>query len=421
MQSKGHKQSQSREIRQDTLIVGVDVGSQEHEANMTTISNKNLGTLKFTNNRRGFDEFWSAIMKAKWNAGCRDILLGFESTGTYGEPLQHYLLEKPVKLVQVNPMHTKKHKDICDNSPLKSDKKDSQVITDIIKIGRWISLVVPTGDKAILRRLSHTREKLVRDRTAHYNRLLQQYGLIFPEFSSVIKNIKSKTAQYLLSKYPTPDDYGFLSAEELSKELRKVSCGRFGMKQAEALLEAANSSIFIKQGLYGILFEIKQILKQLEYTNSFIAEVEAEIKATLERVPDSKEIVRIPGLKAMTVAAVIGEIGDFSAFRTAKEVQKFAGLNLYEISSGLHKGQVHITKVGRGLLRKTLYFAALNTVRKGGIMHDYYKSLIDKGKPKTKALIAVSRKLLRIIFAIVRDNSKFIENYQETKIMKKAA
>ena len=170
-----------------------------------------------------------------------------------------------------------------------------------------------------------------------------------------------------------------------------------------------------------ILFEIKQILKQLEYTNRFIAEVEAEIKMTLERVPESEEILRIPGLKSTTVAAVIGEIGDFSFFSTAKEVQKFAGLNLFEISSGLHKGQVHITKVGRGFLRKILYFAALNTVRKGGIMHDYYKRLIDKGKPKTKALVAVSRKLLRVIFAIVRDNSKFIENYHETKIMKKAA
>jgi len=419
MKSEVH--TKSREIMQDTLIVGVDIGSQEHAAYITTISGKKLGSLNFANNRRGFEEFWAAITKAKWNSCCRDILLGFESTGTYGEPLQHYLLEKPVNLVQVNPMHTKKTKDICDNTPLKSDEKDSQVITDIIKLGKWISVVVPKGDKAILRRLSHTRERLVRDRTAHYNRLRQQYGLIFPEFSSIIKDIKCKTAQYLLSKYPTPDDYGFLSAEELSKEVRKISFGRFGMKQALALLEAANSSIFIKQGFYGILFEIKQILKQLEYTNSFIAEVEAEIKVTLARVPDSKEIMKIPGLKAITVAAVIGEIGDFSAFRTTKEVQKFAGLNLYEISSGLHKGQVHITKVGRSLLRKTLYFAALNTVRKGGIMHDYYKRLIDKGKPKTKAIIAMSRKLLRIIFAIVRDNSMFIENYHETKIMKKAA
>ena len=100
---------------------------------------------------------------------------------------------------------------------------------------------------------------------------------------------------------------------------------------------------------------------------------------------------------------------------------KFAGLNLFEISSGLHKGEVHITKVGRALLRKTLYFASLNIVIKNGIMHAYYQRKIDEGMPKTKALIAVARKLLRTAFALVRDNSMYNANYNEIKYMKKAA
>lgn len=174
----------SREIRQDTLIVGVDIGSREHTCFITTTTNKNLGSLTFGNNRRGFDEFWDTIRYAKRKASCRDMLLGFESTGCYGEPLQHYLLQKPVKLVQVNPMHTKRAKDICDNSPLKSDDKDSRVIADIIRMGRWISLVVPEGVKADLRVLTKIREKHVRDLTADHNRLCQQHGLIFPSLAA---------------------------------------------------------------------------------------------------------------------------------------------------------------------------------------------------------------------------------------------
>jgi transposase len=411
----------SREIRQDTLIVGVDIGSVSHTAYLTTISGKNLGSLRFFNNRRGFDELWSLIMRAKQNGGCRDILLGFESTGSYGEPLQHYLLQKPVKLVQVNPMHTKRAKDICDNSPLKSDDKDSRVIADIIRLGRWISLVVPEGVKADLRVLTRIREKHVRDLTVEYNQLRHQHGRIFPEFCGIIRDIKCKTAQYLIAKYPTPEDYDFLRVEELCDELRKVSRGKFGKKQAEALRDAANSSIGIKEGIRSILFDIRGILSKLKLMNGLLAEVEDEIRMKLEKVPESKNILSIKGIGVITAAGIIGEVADFSCFRTSSEVQKFAGLNLFEISSGLHKGQVHITKVGRALLRKILYFAALNTVRKGGIMHDYYDRLTSRGMVKTKALIAVARKLLRTIFALVKNNTMFIENYQEIKYLKKAA
>lgn len=413
--------NKSREVRQDTLITGVDIGSREHTSYFTTISSRKLGSLKFANNRRGFDEFWSTMMRTKYNANCRDILLGFESTGTYGEPLVHYLLQKPVRVVQVNPMHTKKVKDICDNTPLKTDEKDAEVIANIIKIGKWLSLVVPTGARADLRVLNKRREKHVHDLTVNYNRLHKEYSRIFPEFSSVIKDLKCKTAQYLIANYPMPESYDYISAETLCKEIRKVSRGKFGMKQAEALLEAANSSIGIKEGSRSIVRDIKDILAQISFTKKLKAEVEDEIRTTLAEVPESKNILSIPGIGEMTAAAIIGEIGDFSCFKTSDEVQKFAGLNLFEISSGLHKGQVHITKVGRALLRKTLYFASLNLVRKNGIMHDYYQKKIKEGMPKTKALIAVSRKLLRTVFALARDNSMYRENYNETKYMKKAA
>jgi len=60
------------------------------------------------------------------------VIVGYESTGPYGEPMLHYLMKKPVRIAQVNPMHTKKVKEINDNSSLKTDDKDPRVIADII-------------------------------------------------------------------------------------------------------------------------------------------------------------------------------------------------------------------------------------------------------------------------------------------------
>ena len=91
---------------------------------------------------------------------------------------------------------------------------------------------------------------------------------------------------------------------------------------------------------------------------------------------------------------------------------KLAGLDLFEVSSGKHKGKHRISKRGRALMRKLLFFAAINSVKSHGIMHTQYQKMLNNGTPKIKALIAISRKLLRIIFALARDNAKYVENYK---------
>jgi len=55
------------------------------------------------------------------------------------------MMSKPVKIVQVNPMHTKRMKEVNDNSPLKTDDKDPRVIADIIRLGHALTVVVPEG------------------------------------------------------------------------------------------------------------------------------------------------------------------------------------------------------------------------------------------------------------------------------------
>ena len=72
-------------------------------------------------------------------------------------------------------------------------------------------------------------------------------------------------------------------------------------------------------------------------------------------------------------------------------------------------------------MRKLLFFAAINAVKSHGIMHARYQKMLKNGTPKIKALIAVSRKLLRIIFAIARDNTQYDENYNRNHGLKLAA
>ena len=420
---KGLRTKKGDMVSEGTLIATVDIGLNSNVGFCTTLDGRSSKTFKFDNTREGFEEFWGMVLANKNQLGCDEVLVGYESTGPYAEPLVHYLSNKPAKIVQVNPMHTKKMKEVQDNSPLKTDDKDPRVIADIIRLGRVLTIIVPKGDAANLRRLTNARERHVRERTALLNQLQQLVFLIFPEFKTVLKDMKGKTAQYLLKRYTTPERIGVLCKRTLAKEMWKRSRGRFGILDAKALIGRARETVGIKEGLAGIAMDIRHILMQLESEEHFIAEIEAETAATLARIPYSARLLSIKGLGIVSVAGLIGEVGDFSKFSTQSEIMKLAGLDLYEISSGNRRGQRRISKRGRSLLRKILYYAAIQTIRKNGILHEYYNRLTDRGMGRMKALIAVSRKLLGIIYALVRDDTDYVGQYQapERRLLKKAA
>src|SRR5512137_3216871 len=412
-----------RGIKEDTLIVTIDIGLEMNRGYCTTTDGRDTKPFRFDNTRAGLDRLWSMIIVNKNRFRCNEVIVGYESTGSYSEPIGHYLSKKPVKVVQVNPMHTKRVKEINDNSPLKTDDKDPRVIADIILLGHALSVVIPEGDAAYLRRLNNARERHVRERTALVNQLQQLVILLFPEFQKVIKDIKCRTPLYLLKRYPTPEAISVLEAHVLGEEMRKKSRGKFREHHADMLITLARNTIGITEGVSGLSIDIRHILVQLEMLEDLIAEIEGEMEKALGRIPYSSKLLSMKGLGVVSVAGIIGEIGDFKKFGTQPEIMKLAGLDLYEISSGKMKGQRRISKRGRGLLRKILYYAAIQTIRKNGILHEYYTRLTDRGMKRMMALVAVSRKLLGIIYAIVRDNSEYTVNFESMKrqVIKEAA
>jgi transposase len=420
---RGLRAKRVRAVKEGTLIATVDIGATSNTGYCTAIDGRDIKVFKFGNTREGFDKFWNLVVASKNRFHCDEVVVGYESTGPYAEPLVHYLMDKPVRIVQVNPMHTKRLKEVNDNSPGKTDDKDPRVIADIIKLGRALSIVVPEGDAAYLRRLNNARERHIGERTALLNQMQQLVFLLFPEFKTVIKQMKGKTVRFILNKYTTPDKIGALGKEVLGEEMRRRSRGRFGIKDAELLIGFAQGTVGIKEGVAGIVLDIKHIIAQIGVVDGFIAEIEAEMAVTLERIPSSPRLLSIKGLGIVSVAGLIGEVGDFSKFRTQSEIMKLAGLDLYEISSGKRKGQRRISKRGRSLIRKILYYAAIQMVRKNGIMYDYYERLTGRGMLPMRALVAVSRKLLCIIHAIMRDNRDYVGKYgpPKRKVIKKAA
>lgn len=402
-----------KSVNDKTLIATVDIGKGLNMGYARYPDRSEVKPFEFSNNRAGFDTFWSCLVKARDTKGLDNIVVGFESTGAYGEPLQHFLKDKPVRLVQVNPMHTKRIKELQGNSPNKTDRKDPKVIADIIELGHALTVVIPEGAAAELRRLTHARERAIKRRTALYNQLQDLIFISFPEFLQVVKNVKTKTARHLLQYYPEPQDIIDLELETLGAVIKRVSRGKLGSAKAKDLFEAARTSAGITEGRFSVTLEIQATLEAIAACDNFMLRLEVEMSRRLEEIPYSHLLLSMQGIGRITAAGLIGEVGDFNSFDTQRELLKHAGFDLFEISSGKLRGSRRISKRGRPLLRKLLFFAALNTVRKGGIMHAHYQRHLQNGMKRLKALIAIARKLLGIIFALVRTGQEYQLNYQE--------
>jgi len=408
-------------VNRNFLIVTADMGKDKHFGYWRCPNGSDVKTFAIPNNGAGFWEFWERISRAQKLHNLDGIIFGYESTGPYAEPLAHFMRARGAELVQVNPFHTKRFKEVTDNSPNKTDQKDPTVIADIIEMGRFLTVVIPEGPAAELRRLSQARERSTRRHTALANQIQCLMASIFPEFLQAMRGIKSASAQYLLKHYPTPQEIAAYGLPDLTKTLRKVSRGKLGADRAQALYDGAKSSVGVAEGQASIVMEIHELLSLMEASEQFTESLELEMTTHLAQIPYSNTLLPLKGIGEVTAAGLIGEVGDFRKFHTMGEVMKLAGLDLFEVSSGRHKGQRHISKRGRPLMRKLLYFAALNTVKKGGAMHQWYQSACERGMPKLKALVAVSRKILGILFALVRDHSEYVPNYSETRCQLKEA
>lgn len=396
---------QLREKVMKSMMVSCDVGSEYHYALMSHPDGRRKSKpFKFSNDREGFEILYKKIQEKNKIWKLPNITFGMEATGNYSDGIAHFLINKGIEVVLVNGFYTKRLKELPDNSPLKSDMKDPVVISDIMRLGYVMKYWKPEGPAAELRYLNQFRVKVMKKRIASLNQVQNALILVFPEFIKAINGIQSKTAAYLISEgYHDPQKVINCDREELIANVQKVSRRKKkAVELVDRLIAVAKLSTGIIEGKSCILEEIKWNHAQITEIDKKLEEIELKMKEQCDLIPWSKFLFSVKGFGTVIVSGLIGEIGDFSRFNDIKEIEKFAGLNLYEVSSGKHKGTRRISKRGRGYLRHILYIAALSQIRNDPTIKAWYKTMKSKGKHSFSALIAVARKALRMSYGLVK-------------------
>ena len=146
-----------------------------------------------------------------------------------------------------------------------------------------------------------------------------------------------------------------------------------------------------------------------------------QIEATRQRIrdhinndPDLRQrrdlLDSIPGIGAATIPVLLAILGDVARFHSAKQCVAFAGLSPAERQSGQFKGQTRLSKTGDALLRKALYLPALVAWKHNPVLNAFCERLKARGKAGKAILCAAMRKLLHIIFGVLKSGTPFDPN-----------
>lgn len=410
----GHNTQNERilQVGEQTLVVGIDIGSTRHYARCFNVRGIELSrkAFSFENSAEGFDRFRDWAVKFMSEHGLKQIMVGLEPTGHYWFPLGGYLEEQGIRFGLVAPQHVKHSKELDDNTPRKDDNKDPMVIAKLVIDGRYSVPYMPGGAYAELRAAFTRRCEVVAEMTRTKNRIQRWFSIYFPEYFEVYSRVDTVSGLKILRKAPLPQDIVALGVDGINQIWRDAKCRAAGMKRAKTLVEAAEHSVGMKNAGKAVRMNLWQLLDQLELLTKQLDEVNVQIQITLAEIPEAAKLLQIPGIGMVVAAGFLAEVGDVRRFTDPKQIQKLAGLAVTENSSGQKKGRSGISRRGRKRLRWVMYQAAMCAVKSNSEMkklHQYYTERKKNPLKPMQSLMAVAGKLIRVFFGIIKHNGKY--------------
>lgn len=373
------------DVHRDSIVACLLKGS---------LTNKPESTLRtFSSLPHGLQQLREWLVEEN----CRHVAM--ESTGVYWQPVFETLedaFDSSIVLMVVNAHHMR-------NVPgRKTDMKDAQWIAMLLRAGLLKSSFIPNKLTRELRDLTRYRKSLVQVANAQKNRIekfLQSSGFKLSSFMSDIFGVSGQAIMAHLSCY------GEISVELLDTYLK----GTLRKKKDDVALAVAG-----KLSVHQRHFLATQ-LKHLHQMELSIQEIEADIHLVLVNFQKEIELLdSIPGLDITAAAAIIAEIGtDMSKFPTSEHLCSWAGLSPGDNESAGKKKSVRTNKGNRHIKQLLCEIAwCITRIRKTYLSNWYWK--IKQRRGAKKAIIALSRKLLTIIYAVIKnDNNPFKEELYE--------
>ena len=392
------------------LFVGLDISKLKHDVVIMNENKQPLGRpFVIRENRIGYQSLIDRLDQLKKKYQTQTFYIGMEATADYWKNIYHFLKQsKDFIPVVINPVQTKAFA----KTELRRAKTDPVNAKDIAQYlvekrpqSSWAR--PPIFDN--IKDLDTQIRTLGKQKTMALNRLRVELGKVAPEIEQNIRNISGQQILALLMEFPTAEAISKASTEDLCRI-------RYGKKQwhlsavfAGRMKILSQNSIAHKSG-FGAGLVVQALVRLIIQLQKEMQILKEQMEQLYEKTGDEQSLLTsINGVGKETAIVLEAYFGDVIRFPNARNFVAYFGMNPIVCQSGkTKKRKSYLEKKGSGIVRHKLFMITLNMIsRKQEPIYSYYRRLVDEGKVKLVAMGAAMRKLLVIMYTMLKNREKF--------------
>ena len=340
------------------------------------------------------------------------LTVGLESTGTYSDAVRKALTDAFLEVHRVSGKSVGDYQEIFDGVPSQHDGKDAAIIAELTAFGKGTPWPYRPDSESLhqMRHWVHRMDAYRLQANRWTGRLEGVLARHWPELTGQLK-LNSKTLLRIVLHYGSP---AALSRDaDAARRLRSWGRGQLKHAKIERIVESARTTSGLpvsgpeQQWLQEIAEQVLESLEQVEQCGSSLRQL-ADNTAEMQS--------HVKSVGAVTLCVIWVTVGDPRKYGSSGAFLKALGLNLKELSSGKHQGELRISKRGPGLARKWLYYWALRGIQTSEL-RGWYREFQQVGRRgvanpsnqhrKMKGLVAMMRKLCRSLWYTMQHELEF--------------
>jgi transposase len=405
--SAGARTATIWEVAVPELWAGTDAGKAEHHCTVVDVDGRTVLSRRVSNDETALLELIADVLEVSAEGPVTwaiDLNAG-------GAALMIALLTSHGQRVVYIPGRTVHHASGSYRGDGKSDAKDAFVIADQARMRRDLQPPWRGDELAVdLRILTARRLDLAADRTRAINRMRAQLLEYFPALERAFDYKASKASLVLLTGYQTPAALRRIGTTRLTAWLKNRNV-RSSAAVAAAAVAAAEAQHTTVPGQQTAATVVAKLAQQITLLDAEIAETDALIQSRFRQHPHAEVILSMPGLGPVLGAELVAHTGgDLTVFGTSDRLAGVAGLAPVPKDSGRISGNMRRPRRYCRRLLRVFYMSALVATRHCPVSKAFYDRKRAENKTHTQAVLALARRRLNVLWAMIRDGRTFQTN-----------
>jgi transposase len=390
-------------VRQQ-LWAGIDAGKSDHHCVVIDTDGQRLFSQRIINDESALRELITAVTAL---ADGGEVTWAIDLNHGGAALLITLLIAADQRLLYI-PGRTVYHASGGYRGDGKTDAKDAAVIADQARMRRDLQPLRPGDETAAgLRILTARRSDLVADRTRAFNRLRAPLLEYFPALERAFDYSNNKAALILLTGYQTPDGLRRAGAARVETWLRKRKA-RNASAIAQTAIAAAEAQRTTVPGQQLAAAMVARLAKEVMTLDTEIADTETMIEDRFRRHRHAEIILSMPGFGLTLGAEFLAATGgDMTAFDSVDRLAGISGLAPVPRDSGRVTGNLRRPRRYDRRLLRVCYLSAQIAIRADQASRIYYDRKRAEGKTHTQAVLALARRRLNVLWAMLRDHAVY--------------